>query len=195
DIAGFQAKTPEMLPGEYARTALQVGLQEQQRIGVNPFKFGMVGSTDSHTSLASTREENYWGKMASAEPSADRYEHYVIRALSGDDAVSTFEYETLASGLAAVWARENTREAIFNAMRRKEVYATTGTRIVVRFFGGWEYASDDVFKPDAVSIGYAKGVPMGGDLPARGDAEAPTFMIGAAKDPWSGNLDRIQVVK
>ena len=196
DIAGLQPKTPEMLPYEYARTALQVGLQEEQRIGVNPFKFGMVGSTDAHTSLAATRDDNFWGKMASAEPSPDRYEHYVIRSLSGNDALSTYEYETLASGLAAVWARENSREGIFNAMLRKEVYATTGTRIVVRFFGGWDYEGDDVYRPNAVEIGYDNGVPMGGDLPARpAGADAPRFLIGAAKDPWSGNLDRIQVVK
>jgi hypothetical protein len=156
----------------------------------------MVGSTDAHTGMATTREENYFGKMASAEPAPDRYEHYVIRALSGDDSVSTFEYETLASGLAAVWARANTREALFEGMKKKETYATTGTRITVRFFGGWDYASDDVYRPDAVSIGYAKGVPMGGDLrKAPAGRKAPVFMVGAMKDPWSGNLDRIQIVK
>jgi hypothetical protein len=120
----------------------------------------------------------------------------VIKAFSGDDSLSTYEYETLASGLAAVWARENTREGIFNAMQKKEVYGTTGTRIVVRLFGGWDYASDDVFKPDAVTIGYDKGVPMGGDLTARpAGKKAPTFMVGAAKDPWAANLDRIQIIK
>jgi len=137
DIAGMKPKQDEMLQYEYARTALQVGLQQQQKLGVNPFKFGMVGSTDAHTSLAATRDDNFWGKMPTAEPSADRYEHYVIKAFSGDESLSTFEYETLASGLAAVWARENTREGIFNGMQKKETYATTGTRIIVRFFGGW----------------------------------------------------------
>ena len=136
DIAGFKPKQDSMLPYEYARTALQVGLQEEQRIGVNPFKFGMVGSTDSHTSLAATRDENYWGKFAGTEPAADRYEHYVIQALSGDDSLSTFAWEEVSSGLAGVWARENTREALFDAMQKKETYATTGTRITVRFFGG-----------------------------------------------------------
>ena len=135
DIAGFKPKTPDMLPFEYARSALQVGLQLEQAIGTNPYKFGMIGSTDSHTSVATTREENYWGKMPNSAPSADRYKHYVIRALSGDDRLSTYEGETLASGLAGVWARENTRAALFEAMQKKEVYATTGTRIVVRFFG------------------------------------------------------------
>ena len=196
DIAGFKPKQNSMLQYEYARSALQIGLQLEQELGVNPFKFGMIGSTDAHTSLAATREENFWGKLPTAEPSADRYEHYVIKALSGDDALSTYESESLASGLAAVWARENTREALFNAMQKKEIYATTGTRIIVRFFGGWDFGADEVFRPDAVSIGYDKGVPMGGDLPERpADKKAPVFMVGALKDTWSGNLDRIQIVK
>ena len=113
----------------------------------------MIGSTDAHTGLASTRDENFWGKMPSSEPAADRYEHYVVRA-SGNDSLSTFAWEEVSSGLAGVWARENTREALFDAMLKKEVYATTGTRITVRFFGGWDYESDAVFQPDAVSIGY-----------------------------------------
>jgi hypothetical protein len=196
DIAGFKPKEDWMLQYEYARTALQIGLQVEQKVGANPFKFGMVGSTDAHTSLASTRDENYWGKMSTAEPSEDRYEHYVIKSLDGNEATSTFEYETLASGLAAVWARENSREGIFNGMKRKETYATTGTRIVVRFFGGWDYSADDVYRADAVSIGYDRGVPMGGDLEkAPQSGKAPTFMVGAMKDPWSGNLDRIQIIK
>ncbi len=196
DIAGTKPKKDSMLPYEYARSALQVGLQQQQKLGINPFKFGMVGSTDAHTGMVATRDENFWGKMPTAEPSPDRWEHYVIKAFSGDDKLSTFEYETLSSGLAAVWARENTRTGIFNAMQKKETYATTGTRIVVRFFGGWDYAEEDVYRPDAVSIGYERGVPMGGDLPARsGGNMAPVFMVGAMKDPWAGNLDRIQIVK
>jgi hypothetical protein len=195
DIAGFYPKTDEMLPYEYARTALQVGLQQQLKLGINPFKFGMVGSTDAHTGLAATREENFWGKMITSEPGPDRMNHYVIRALSGDESLSTFSWEEVSSGLAGVWARENTRAAIFEAMQKKETYATTGTRIAVRFFGGWDYAAEDVYKPDAASIGYDKGVPMGGDLPARTTDSAPVFMVGAHKDMWSGNLDRIQIVK
>jgi hypothetical protein len=195
DIAGLKPKTNEMLPYEYARSALQIGLQLEQKLGTNPFKFGMIGSTDAHTGLASTREENYWGKMPSAEPSADRYEHYVIQALSGDDALSTYESETLASGLAAVWARENTREAIFEAMQKKETYATTGTRITVRFFGGWDYGKKEVYQPDVISIGYDRGVPMGGDLSLAPEGKAPVFMVGAMKDPTAGNLDRIQIIK
>jgi hypothetical protein len=195
DIAGMNPKEEKMLPYEYARSALQLGLQQQEKIGVNPFKFGMVGSTDAHTSLSTTREENYWGKFAGTEPMPDRWEHYVIKSLGGNEELSTFAYEELASGLAAVWARENTREALFEGMQKKETYATTGTRITVRFFGGWDYNADDVYRPDAVEIGYNKGVPMGGDLKSADGAKAPTFMVGAMKDPWSGNLDRIQIVK
>ncbi|WP_170480724.1 DUF3604 domain-containing protein [Ruegeria arenilitoris] len=196
DIAGFQAKTPEMLPFEYSRSALQVGLQQELELGINPFKFGQIGATDAHTAVATTRDDNFWGKMPSSEPSPTRWEHYVIQALSGDDMLSTFEYEALAAGLAGVWARENTRAALFDAMQAKEVFATTGTRMAVRFFGGWDYSEDDVFRPNVVDIGYARGVPMGGDLPsARNDASAPVFMVGALKDPDSGNLDRIQIIK
>ncbi len=196
DIAGFKPKEDWMLPYEYARSALQIGMQLEQKLGVNPFKFGMIGSTDAHTSLATTREENFYGKTPHLEPRADRWEDYVIRALSGDDALSSYSYETIGSGLAAVWARENTREGLFDAMQKKETYGTTGTRITVRFFGGWDYGDDEVFRPDAVSIGYQKGVPMGGDLATRpAGRQAPVFMVGALKDPWSGNLDRIQIVK
>jgi hypothetical protein len=196
DILGMRPKQDEMLPHEYARSALQLGLQLEEEIGANPFKFGMIGSTDAHTGLAATRDENYWGKFAGTEPSAERYEHYVIKSLGGEEELSTFAWEEVSAGLAGVWARENTREALFEAMQRKETYATTGTRITVRFFGGWDYSADDVWRPDAVEVGYDKGVPMGGDLPARATGgQAPTFMAGALKDPWSGNLDRIQIVK
>jgi len=171
-------------------------MQQEQKLGANPYKFGMIGSTDAHTSLATTREENNWSKTPTMEPSPDRWEHVVIASLSGDDTLTTYSYDTLASGLAGVWARENTREALFEAMQKKETYASTGTRIIVRFFGGWDYGENDVYKPDAVSIGYNKGVPMGGDLPAMPDGkQAPVFMVGAHKDQWSGNLDRVQIVK
>jgi len=196
DIAGFKPKEDWMLQYEYARSALQLGMKLEQSLGVNPYKFGMVGSTDAHTSLATTREENFWGKAAHLEPEANRWEHVIIGSLSGDPKLSSYSYESIGAGLAAVWARENTREGLFDAMQKKEAYATTGTRIVVRFFGGWDYAEEEVFKPDAVSIGYRKGVPMGGDLVERPAGEkAPVFMVGALKDTWSGNLDRIQIVK
>ena len=185
-----------MLPHEYARSALQLGLQQEAELGVNPFKFGMIGS-HRRPHVASPRPARRTTGASSPAPSrsADRYEHYVIKAFSGDDSLSTFAWEEVASGLAAVWARENTRDGLFEGMQKKETYATTGTRITVRFFGGWDYGDDDVFRPDAVEIGYNKGVPMGGDLPATARREAPVFMVGALKDPWSGNLDRIQIVK
>jgi hypothetical protein len=196
EIAGRKPKEDWMLQYEYARTALQTGMQLEEKLGINPYKFGMIGSTDAHTSLATTREENFFGKAPHLEPDPDRWKHVLIKSLTGDDALSSYSYETLASGLAAVWARENTRTGLFDAMQRKETYATTGTRITVRFFGGWDYGEDEVFRPDAVSIGYRKGVPMGGDLKAKpADKQAPVFMVGALKDPWSGNLDRVQIVK
>jgi hypothetical protein len=196
DIVGLNPKEDWMLKYEYARSALQVGMQLEEKLGVNPYKFGMIGSTDAHTSLATTREENFFGKAAHLEPEANRWEHTIIASLSGNPELSSYSYESLAGGLAAVWARENTREGLFNGMQKKETYATTGTRIIVRFFGGWDYGADEVYRPDAVAIGYRKGVPMGGDLPARpAGSKAPVFMVGALKDTWSGNLDRIQIIK
>jgi hypothetical protein len=196
DIAGFKPKEDWMLPYEYARSALQIGMQLEEKLGVNPYKFGMIGSTDAHTSLATTREENFFGKAAHLEPAADRWEHVIIGSLSGDPKLSSYSYESIGAGLAAVWARENTREGLFNAMQKKETYATTGTRIIVRFFGGWDFDVDEVFQPDAVSIGYRRGVPMGGDLPQKpAGKKSPVFMVGALKDAWSGNLDRIQIIK
>ena len=196
DIVGLAPKTPEMLPFEYSRSALQVGLQEMERLGVNPFKFGQIGSTDSHTSVATARDDNYWGKTPAGEPSSDRWENYIVRSLSGDDSLSSFEYETIASGLAGVWARENSRAAIFDAMKAKEVFATTGSRMAVRFFGGWDYTEDDIYRPDVVEVGYARGVPMGGDLYMQPEkSSAPVFMVSALRDPQGANLDRIQIIK
>jgi hypothetical protein len=196
DIAGFKPKEDWMLQYEYARSALQIGMQLEEELGVNPYKFGMIGSTDAHTSLATTREENFFGKAAHLEPEPERWEHVIIASLAGDPSLSSYSYESLGAGLAAVWARENSREGIFDAMQKKETYATTGTRIVVRLFGGWDYEPDDVYRPDAVSIGYRKGVPMGGDLTEMPPGKsAPVFMVGAIKDTSSGNLDRIQIIK
>jgi len=196
DIAGFKPKEDWMLKFEYARSALQIGMQLEEKVGVNPYKFGMVGSTDAHTSLATTREENFFGKASHLEPEPNRWEHVIIGSLAGDPSLSSYSYESIGAGLAAVWARENTREGIYNAMVKKETFATTGTRIIVRLFGGWDYEQDEVFRPDAVAIGYRKGVPMGGDLAEQpADKAAPVFMVGAVKDPWSGNLDRVQIIK
>ncbi len=191
---GSVAKTDEMLQYEYGRSALRLGLSLEDRVGVNPFKFGMIGSTDTHTSIAATREENYFGKFTATEPSPERYEHYVIRS-EVDESLSTFSSEEVASGLAAVWARENTREALFDAMQRKEVYATTGTRIMVRVFGGWDFEADEVQRPDFADQGYARGVPMGGELTDAPSGGAPRFMIRALRDADGANLDRVQVIK
>jgi len=187
-----QVKTDDMLAGEYAREALKRGLAIEAKLGTNPYKFGMIGSTDSHTSLATAQENNFFGKHSGAEPSPTRMSHPFMKNEKG----VIMGWQQVASGLAAVWARENTREAIFDAMERKEVYATTGSRMFVRFFGGWEYDLRDVNSREPAFAGYAKGVPMGGDLPARPrGAWAPTFMVFALRDPIGANLDRIQIVK
>jgi hypothetical protein len=185
------AKKDEMLPYEYARSALQIGLQLEQEMGVNPYKFGMIGSTDSHTGLATAEEENFFGKHSGTEPSADRIHHPMAKTENG-----TYEsWDMVASGLAAVWAKDNTREALFDAMMRRETYATTGPRIMVRFFGGWEFTYADAVTRLPADAGYSKGVPMGSDLPPRGSNKAPKFLVAALKDPISGNLDRIQIIK
>lgn len=180
-----------MLQYEYAREALKNGLKIEGALGTNPYQFGMIGSTDSHTGLATASEENFFGKHSGVEPSADRFE----RAIGRIGERSWMSTEMAASGYAAVWATENTREALFDAMMRKEVYATTGPRMVVRFFGGWDFESEDADRRQVVRIGYAKGVPMGGHLAERRKGKTPTFLIVALKDPMSGHLDRVQVVK
>jgi hypothetical protein len=180
-----------MLQYEYARSGLQIGLQLERQLGVNPYKFGMIGSTDSHTGLATAEEENFFGKHAGTEPSPERYKHPMAQL--GDKKYES--WDMVSSGYAAVWATENTREAIFDAMMRKETYATTGPRMLVRFFGGWEFTESDALSRLPANVGYTKGVPMGGDLPARSGNGAPTFLVAALKDPFSGNLDRIQIVK
>jgi hypothetical protein len=184
-------KEQEMLQYEYARSALNIGLQLEQKLGVNPYKFGLIGSTDSHTALATAQEDNFFGKHSGAEPGPKRWEHPMAQL--GD---AKYEGWSMASsGLAAVWAQENSRKAIFDAMMRKETYATTGCRMLVRFFGGWDFTEADAQNRLPAAVGYAKGVPMGGDLRKGPAGKAPTFLVGAMKDPLSGNLDRIQIVK
>ncbi len=193
NLAGSAPKEQWMLQYEYARSALKLGLKLGDKLGVNPYKFGLFGASDTHTALATTREDNYFGKYQHTEPSPYRHERDVIPA--DDPALRILTAQEVASGLMAVWARENTREDLFDAMKRKEVYATTGTRIRVRVFGGWDFGANDVFRPDFVSAGYRRGVPMGGDLTRAPDGKAPTFMIRALRDPDGANLDRIQVIK
>jgi len=189
-------KTPDMLPREMAREALKRGLAYESKLGVNPFKFGMIGSTDSHTALATTEENNFFGKVVLLEPTADpiRFEE-VIAGRIGPKGHQHFARETSASGLAAVWSRENTREALWDAMARKEVYATTGTRLVVRVFGGFDFSAADLERSDFAEHGYKGGVPMGGDLKAAPAGKVPSFLIRSMRDADGANLDRIQVVK
>ena len=184
-------KTDEMLKQEYARKALKDGLKLEKKLGTNPYKFGMVGSTDTHTALSAVEEENYIGKHAGTEPDAGRWDHPMAKFMGR-------QYDGWAmssSGYAGVWATENTREALWDAMKRKEVYATSGPRILVRFFGGWNFEEQDAMSRLPAESGYAKGVPMGGDLSQAPDGKSPTFLVAALKDPMSGNLDRIQIVK
>jgi hypothetical protein len=196
---GPQPKTADMLPREYAREALKRGLAYEAKLGANPFKFGVIGSTDTHTALATTQEDNFFGKATPAEPSASahRFNETITGYFQeeGGPDITIRHVQTLAAGLAAVWATDNTREAIFDGMERKEVYATTGTRITVRVFAGWNFEADDIHRPDFVELGYTRGVPMGGDLHGGPDGVAPTLVIRALRDPDGANLDRVQVIK
>ena len=192
-------KTPDMLPREYTREALKRGLAYEAKLGVNPFKFGLIGSTDMHTGLVTTTEDNFFGKVAVLEPSADpiRFEEVIVGRVPANRARSNqhLARETSASGLAAVWARDNTREALWDAMARKEVYATTGTRLVVRVFGGFDFNAKDLERSDFAEQGYQRGVPMGGDLRSAPAGKAPAFLIRALRDADGANLDRVQVIK
>ena len=185
------AKTDAMLAGEYAREGLKRGLLLQKKLGINPYKYGMIGSTDSHTSLSTAEEDNFFGKHSGAEPSPERMMHPFMATKQG----VIMGWQMAASGLAAVWAPENTRAALFDAMARKEVYATTGSRILVRLFGGWEFIQSDLENREPAFVGYHKGVPMGADLPENTTGKAPTFMVFALRDAIGANLDRIQMVK
>jgi len=193
NLNGTEAKTPDMLQWEYAREALKTGLRLEKELGVNPYKFGMIGSTDSHTSFAAVEEENFFGKHSGVEPGPHRWEHVVIEA--PDPKFTIRGWQQAAGGYAGVWATENTREALFDAMRRKETYATTGPRMLVRFFGGWDFNEADTQTRLPANAGYAKGVPMGGDLASAPEGKSPSFLVAALKDPYSGNLDRVQIVK
>lgn len=193
---GLQLKTPDMLPREYAREALKRGLAYDMKLGSNPFKFGMIGSTDSHTALATTSENNFFGKVSLVEPTKDpiRFDEQITGRMTPDDPSDDIVHsQVLASGLAAVWARENTREAIWDAFSRKEVFATTGTRIRVRVFAGTGFSEDDLQRSDFAAHGYKVGVPMGGDL--KGLSDSPKLLIKALRDPDGANLDRVQVIK
>ncbi len=191
NLAGVP-KEPAMIEFEYAREALKRGLKLEKELGTNPFKFGLVGSTDAHTGISSTEENNFFGKFPASEPSPERS---TGNAFDFDGNIVK-DWQLGASGLTGVWARENTRAAIWDAMKRKEVYGTTGTRMFVRFFGGWDFVVEDALGRNPGAVGYGKGVPMGGNLPPLPEgSSAPSFLVAALKDPLSGNLDRIQIIK
>ncbi|MFT6750911.1 MAG: hypothetical protein ACJA2O_001092 [Candidatus Azotimanducaceae bacterium] len=176
---------------DYVRPALLTGLAIEEKIGVNPYKFGLIGSTDAHTGMSSAEETNFWGKMAKdSTPETKR------SGLIGDKSKSASGWSMAAQGMAAVWAEENTREAIYSAFKRKEVYATTGPRIAIRVFAGWDFDAQEADSKDFAKIGYAKGVPMGGDLlrPSN-ETQIPQLLIRATRDPKGANLDRVQVIK
>jgi hypothetical protein len=186
-----EAKTPEMLRTEYARQALMNGLLLEEQLGTNPYRFGFVGSTDAHTSLSAVEENSFFGKSVLSEPSPERLEATFVQTVQG----AFMDYQLSAGGYTGVWATENTREAIWDAMARRETYGTTGPRMVVRLFGGWDFTADDLVSRELARIGYARGVPMGGDLRPREGDTAPSFMVYALRDPVGANLDRIQIVK
>jgi len=193
NLDGSAAKDKAMLEFEYARSAFKNGLKLEQQLGTNPYKFGLVGSTDAHTGLAAVEEDNFFGKTTPQEPSAERMRATFFK--NPKTGITIMDWEVGASGYAAVWATENTREAIWDAMERRETYATTGPRMAVRFFGGFDFTEADARTRSPAAIGYAKGVPMGGDLARAPAGKAPTFIVAALRDPIGANLDRIQIVK
>lgn len=194
NLGGTAQRTTDMIQYEYARSALKMGLEFEESLGANPFKFGMVGSTDSHAGLPATREDNWWGKAPFLEPSPNRWKDVLIRS-SLDPELDLTALQLAASGLAGVWATDNTREAIWDAMARREVFGTTGTRLQIRVFGGYGFGSDDLSQTDLATKGYAAGVPMGSDLTAAPEGASPGFLVEAMRDPLGANLDRIQIVK
>ena len=210
NLGGNKQKSNNMLQYEYARSALKLGLQIDEQVGANPYQFGMIGSTDAHTSLATADDNNFWGKAANYHPGSPKRNAGPFMIIRAEGSIADHQdwndqtvgpndlviqaWEQVASGYAAVWATENTREAIFDAVQRKEVYATTGPRISVRFFGGWDLDSDKVAQANGIAYLYEQGVPMGGELQAKDD-QRPMFYVAVQKDPAGANLDRIQIVK
>ena len=196
NLAMLEAHKDEYYRTEYARSALQLGLQQDSQLGANPFKFGMIGATDSHTGFAQTAEDNFLGKYGVTSPNPKNKNRWKKVWPPVEGTVAKMNgWESQSAGLAAVWATENTREAIWDAMKRKEVYATTGPRMTVRMFGGFDFTAVEAQRNNMVAIGYAKGVPMGGDLMNAPQGKAPTFLLATAKDPDGANLDRVQVIK
>lgn len=193
NLDGSVAKKPEMLEFEYVRSAYKNGLKLERQLGTNPYKFGLVSGSDAHTGLTAMEEDSFFGKTVPQEPSPRRIgSTFIDNQATG---VKVMDWEVGSSGYAAVWAKENTRTSIWDAMQRKETYSTTGSRMIVRFFGGWDFEAKDADNRLPAQIGYSKGVPMGGDLQAAPAGKAPTFLVAALKDPVGANLDRYQIVK
>ncbi len=181
------------LQGEYLREALKTGLRLQTEFGVNPFKYGMAAGSDTHNSLATGGEEgNFWGKFVADQPSPKRWDHVMFKQ---QDGFKRLGWTQVAAGITGVWATANTREALWDAMKRKETYASSGPRLSVRFFGGYDFTDKDADPASLAASGYARGVPMGGDLRAAPAGKPPTFLFAAMKDPQGANLDRAQIIK
>jgi hypothetical protein len=193
NLDGSVAKKQEMLEFEYARSAYKNGLKLEQELGTNPYKFGLVSGSDAHTGLTAMEEDNFFGKTTPQEPGPHRLSATFVN--NPQTGVKIMDWEVSAAGYAAVWATENTRESLWDAMQRKETYSTTGSRMLVRFFGGWDFEAKDTTHRMPATIGYTKGVPMGGDLSAAPAGKSPTFLVAALKDPMGANLDRYQIVK
>jgi Protein of unknown function (DUF3604) len=186
-------KTKEMLEFEYTRSALKNGLRLEAQFGANPYKFGFTSGSDAHNALSAMEEDNFFGKTTPQEPSPERLTKAFVK--DPKTGLTIMDWEVGSSGYGAVWATENTRAAIFDAMKRRESYSTTGPRMAVRFFGGWDFEPEDAQNRMPAAIGYTKGVPMGGDLNNAPAGKSPTFLVAALKDPIGANLDRIQIIK
>ncbi|MDA9722007.1 DUF3604 domain-containing protein [Luminiphilus sp.] len=188
NILATEEKTPDMLVTEYARSLLGVGIATHDSLGVNPYQFGLIGSTDSHTALSTADAGNYFGKFADSEPSVDRTS--LMMAGRWSNAILS------SSGYVAVWAEDNTREALFDALQRREVYASTGPRITLRLFAGWGFTGEELYDADFAAQGYRAGVPMGGQLTGSCEETGQvSILVKASRDPMGANLDRIQIVK
>jgi len=193
EFANFTRVKDELLQFNYVRSALKLGLELDAKLGANPYQSGMIGGSDAHVGVSPAREDNFFGEFANGLPSPERWKTPLAKGSDGKPAMSVWNEQ--AAGLGGVWARENTREAIWDALKRKEVYATTGDRPIVRVFAGWDFVPADLDRPDFAANGYAHGVPMGGNLIKAPAGKRAVFMVYAMRDPDGPNLDRIQIIK
>jgi len=196
DLDKMEKAPNSVFQGNYVRSALKRGLQLEDKLGVNPYQAGMIGGNDAHVGVITTREDNFFGEFANGLPSPDRWKTPLIMVNNDPkNGPLVSVWGESAAGLGGVWARENTREGIWDALKRKEVYATTGDRPTVRLFAGWDFTPADLNRSDFVANGYAHGVPMGGNLANAPAGKQPVFLVYALRDPDGPNLDRIQVIK